>query len=80
MQSNKVTVEIDPRLINLFQRSFGNIEFLTKENKSANQNFDSELGIGSLPGYFRKDIQSFLKQRIPFLKPDQNKVNFYKLK
>lgn len=80
LQSNKVTVEIDPRLINLFQRSFRNIEFLTKENKSANQNFDSELGIGSLPGYFRKDIQSFLKQRIPFLKPDQNKVNFYKKK
>ena len=80
LQSNKVSVEIDPRLINLLQRSFKNIEFLTKENKPIMQNFDSQLGIASLPGYFRKDIQSFSQQKKPFLKPDQNKVDFYKKK
>jgi len=80
LKLNKVTVEIDPRLINLFQRSFKNIEFLTKENKPIMQNFDSQLGIASLPGYFRKDIQSFSQQGKPFLKPDQNKVDLYKKK
>ena len=58
--SNKVFLELDHRLIPLFERSFSaNIKFVSKEMKPTENDYDYHAPIGSLPRFLRPDLQSF---------------------
>jgi tetratricopeptide (TPR) repeat protein len=82
LQSNKnlITLEVDKRLIDIYQRSFENIKIVSKEQEESKENFEHIMGIASLPGYFRKKTTCFSKQISPFLKADSEKVNFFRNK
>ena len=70
----------------LFQRSFPDIEFYSlRENKHEviieyDLNlFDKGIYWMSLGKYVRQDIAEFPKKNIPYLKPNNNKVNEIKI-
>ena len=60
-------VQVDPRLISLFQRSFGGIDFEERGQKSAVR--DHKLFMGDLAGMFRRTINQFPSDSA-FLQPD----------
>ena len=79
-----VIIECDPRLLNLFKRSFPkyhkNFVELGKisNNRNEFQKIDYVLYAGSLGKYYRKNINNFNKKS--FLKIDQNNLNDMKIK
>ncbi len=72
-----VTIECDPRLLNLFKRSFPEysnsfVELGSISNKDYElKKIDYVLYAGSLGRYYRKSLKNFIKG--PFLKIDQEK-------
>ena len=82
-----ISVEADYRLVDLFKRSFPDVEFypfrenkheiLIKYNLSL---FDKGIYWMSLGKYVRQEIADFPKKEIAFLQPDSNKVNEIKSK
>ena len=74
-----VTIECDPRLLNLFKRSFQKysnnfVELGSISSKDDElQKIDHVLYAGSLGRYFRKNISSFIN--VPFFKVDEIKYN-----
>ena len=82
-----ISVEADYRLVDLFKRSFPDVEFypfresrheiLIKYNLSL---FDKGIYWMSLGKYVRQEIADFPKKEIAFLQPDNNKVNEIKSK
>ena len=74
---NKIYIEVDERLYSTFQRSFSDINFVTKNIPQLTQ-YDACFGIASLPSIFRKNIESFDSQKISYLKSDALKTNSYK--
>ncbi len=77
-----ISAEVDYRLVNLFKRSFPDIEFLAiKENKHEIlydydlSLFDKGIYWGSLGKYVRQKISDFPEKNNIFLKPDDNKIN-----
>ena len=82
-----ISVEADYRLVDLFKRSFPDVEFypfrenrheiLIKYNLSL---FDKGIYWMSLGKYVRQEIADFPKKEIAFLQPDINKVNEIKNK
>ena len=57
---SKLIVQIDERLIPLFQRSFpDDIDFRSKDKRVSETEYDEHVPIGSLPKYFRQNIKSF---------------------
>ena len=79
-----VIIECDPRLLNLFKRSFPkyhkNFVELGKISNNINefQKIDYVLYAGSLGKYYRKNINNFNKKS--FIKIDQNNLNDMKIK
>ncbi len=77
-------IECDPRLLNLFKRSFPkyhkNFVELGKISNNINefQKIDYVLYAGSLGKYYRKNINNFHKKS--FIKIDQNNLNDMKIK
>ena len=82
-----ISVEADYRLVDLFKRSFPDVEFypfresrheiLIKYNLSL---FDKGIYWMSLGKYVRQEIVDFPKKEIAFLQPDNNKINEIKSK
>ena len=82
-----ISVEADYRLVDLFKRSFPDVEFypfresrheiLIKYNLSL---FDKGIYWMSLGKYVRQEIADFPKKEIAFLQPDNNKINEIKSK
>ncbi|MDC0182712.1 tetratricopeptide repeat protein [Nitrosomonadales bacterium] len=77
-----ISAEVDYRLVNLFKRSFPEINFFgIKEDKHEiliNHNLtDYDKGIYwmSLGKYVRQNISDFPKESLAFMKPDEKKVN-----
>ena len=71
-----VIIECDPRLVNIFRRSFPSsavrpAQWDIKTGKSIEEDYDLQIPIGSLMRYLRKDITDFYPQRI-LLTPDEN--------
>lgn len=64
------TVALDKRLIPLFQRSLPGFEFIDLEQVSDALGFVEHLPLGSLPGLFRPDLDSFGRAHHPFLLAD----------
>jgi len=73
--SEKVLVECDPRLKNIYQRSFsGNIKFFDNKNTISDDTYDVEIPIGSLPRHLRKHSNDFKRSANSWLKADETKV------
>ena len=81
-ENNRVVIECDQRLKNIFRRSFNYNNFisqsLTLKNKSNFNKFDISIYAGSLSGIFRKKLSDFNYKY--YLKPDEKYVEFYKRK
>jgi len=66
---NKVTVECQPRLVSLLQRSFPDVSVRASNlSPSASCDYDFHIPAGSLMGIFRNHINNFKKFK-PYLKP-----------
>jgi tetratricopeptide (TPR) repeat protein len=68
-----ITVECQPRLVSLLQRSFPDITVRATDLKQmiAIQDYDCHIPAGSLMGIFRNHIDD-LKKFQPYIKPDPN--------
>ena len=73
--NNKYTVTLDSRLINLFERSFKNINFISSQSSIDESSYDYQLPIGSLGKFFRRSIQDFEKQKTSYLFSDNFRSN-----
>jgi len=76
-----ISAEVDHRLVNLFKRSFPNIEFYAVHENKHEFLIDYDLSLfdkgiywGSIGKYVRQKIVDFPKQKIAYLKPNGNKV------
>jgi tetratricopeptide (TPR) repeat protein len=72
--ANKVTVEIDPRLLPLFSRSFPGVHFLPREINLDTLTFDAHCRVDSLGQFLLNDLECFKKRNYPYLKPDIEKT------
>jgi tetratricopeptide (TPR) repeat protein len=80
-QSKKLIVQTDDRLIPLFIRSFpSDIIYYGIEEKIPEDEYDYHIPIGSLPLYFRTDLQSFKKNNGAYLKANNIRVENLKSK
>ena len=71
---NRILVQIDPRLIPLFKRSFPNVDFYSDKEILDPASYKYHALVGSLPKLFRNSKESFINQRKYFLTTDQNKT------
>jgi len=65
--ANSITVIIDPRLLNLFRRSFKKIHFLSPHNFDSSFFYDMQIYMGSLGQYLRPNINAFQNVKNPYL-------------
>lgn len=75
-----IYIEINEKLLPVFNRSFKNLKFVTAKNYPDTNSYDSTFGIASLPGFFRKNINSFHSNRYSFLLSDINKTSIFRQK
>ncbi len=68
-----VCLQLEPRLVPLFQRSFPDVEVLSREKKPP-EDVAAQICIGSLPQYFRKGAADFAHAKAPYLKADADKT------
>jgi tetratricopeptide (TPR) repeat protein len=60
LSCSKLIVQVDPRLVSIFRRSFSdNIDFQPKSDPISESKFDSQIPFGTLPQYFRQNLESF---------------------
>ena len=73
--ANKITCQIDDRLMRIFSHSFPKIEFVSKQEIIATQFLRGHVIIrmGSLPFIFRRSIGDF--NGLPYLKPTNESVS-----
>jgi tetratricopeptide (TPR) repeat protein len=75
-----IYIEINEKLLTVFNRSFKNLKFVTAKNYPNTSSYDSTFGIASLPSFFRKNINSFHINRNSFLLCDKDKTNIFRQK
>ncbi|MDA0868115.1 MAG: tetratricopeptide repeat protein [Proteobacteria bacterium] len=82
-QTCSITLEIAPRLVGLYARSFPGITVrapggLIKDGKIYNdERYDGHIPIGSLPSIYRPDYSSFKKSKAQYLRADPKLVQGY---
>ena len=70
--------QVDKRLIPIFKRSFDKkIIYIDENDFLAEENYDYQIPIGSLPKIFRNTKESFDKVQKKYLKADENKTSIY---
>ena len=67
-------VQVEPRLISLFDRSLGDKCTFYPNNKSLSVKYDKHIAMGSLCQYLRNDEKDFESSRYGFLKDDEIKT------
>lgn len=72
-----VCLQLEPRLVPLFQRSFPGVEVQSRDKKPPSD-VAAQICIGSLPQFFRKDEASFAQARVPYLKADPVKTSAFR--
>jgi ADP-heptose:LPS heptosyltransferase len=73
----RLTLEVDPRLVPLFQRSFPSVSVIARTDSVPAGTFDAQVNIGRLGLFLRPDRASFARQK-PFLTPDPARVAAFK--
>ncbi|HBI82988.1 MAG TPA: hypothetical protein DDY24_04605, partial [Alcaligenaceae bacterium] len=74
---SQVCLQIEPRLVPLFERSFPSITVLPKTNTQP-EDIVAQIPLGSLPKFFRQSAQDFAAATIPYLKADSQKTSVFK--
>lgn len=80
-----VTVECDPRLVPMFQRTFVRTTIIARGDDAAftqlkeKKHINCQLPAGSLPNFFRCHQDDFPKQQ-QFLLADENKIHYWQKK
>lgn len=72
--ANPVTVELDGRLLPLFERSMPGLRFIDKDGPIDESAYDEEMPIGTLGGLLRPDVAAFVRTRRGFLVPDSGRA------
>jgi tetratricopeptide (TPR) repeat protein len=73
-----IYIEVNEKLLPVFNRSFKNLNFVTSKNYPNSNSYDTTFGIASLPRFFRKNINSFDIGRHSFLLSDKDKTSMYR--
>jgi tetratricopeptide (TPR) repeat protein/ADP-heptose:LPS heptosyltransferase len=73
-----IYIEVNEKLLPIFQRSFKNLKFVTEKNYPNSNSYESTFGMASLPHFFRNDINSFNIERDFFLLSDKDKKNIFR--
>jgi hypothetical protein len=73
-----IYLEVDEKLLPVFNRSFKNLKFVTERNRPKSDSYETTFGIASLPSFFRKNVNSFNIERNSFLKSDKNKTSTFR--
>ena len=69
---SKLLVKVDKRLVPLFKRSFSpEVQFFEKDTIIPEADYDYHIPMGSLPRYFRRDLEDFKDASEGFLKADR---------
>jgi len=68
------TMQLDGRLMRLFERSMPQMQFVDKELELSAGDYDEQISVGSLGAYFRPDIASFSRTKTGYLTPDPVRV------
>jgi tetratricopeptide (TPR) repeat protein len=70
---------VDPRLEKIFERSFNKkIVFINDKKEIDGLDYEFHIPMGSLPMYYRNSINEFPKEKVNYLKADEDKTNKYK--
>ena len=69
-----ISVQVDPRLVSLLNRSMGDICTFYPENKPVPFEYEEHIAMGSLCKYLRRDEKDFKSSRYGFLKDDKIKT------
>ena len=67
----KLIVKIDIRLMEIYQRSFPNIKFISSNVEVNEQDYDYHLSIGSLPKFYRNNLKDFENNNNSYLKTNK---------
>ena len=74
--SSKLIVQTDPRLVDLFKRSFpDSIEFRSRDEIVSETEYDAHLPLGSAPLHFRQTLESFKGRSEGWLSACSTRVN-----
>ncbi len=66
---NNIYFRVEPRLIELFQRSFPELRVISSKNPVP-KDVLAQVALGSLPQYFRRSVADFDQARFPYLCSD----------
>lgn len=77
-EKNVIYLEVNEKLLPVFNRSFKNLNFVTAKNYPKSDTYETTFGIASLPSFFRKNVNSFNIERNSFLKSDKNKTSVFR--
>lgn len=72
-QVPNVCLQLESRLVSLFQRSFPGVEVIGKDKKTPTD-VAAQICIGSLPQFYRKSQADFAAAQVPYLKSDTAKT------
>ena len=73
-----IYVEVNEKLLPVFNRSFKHLKFVTARNHPSADSYDTTFGIASLPSFFRSNVNSFDIERRSFLLSDEDKASTYR--
>ena len=80
-KSKNVVVECDSRLLPLYRRSFPkNTQFIHDRVHISDEEYDSQIAIGSLPKYLRQDVNDFKSSAAGWLRADVDKIKMLREK
>jgi tetratricopeptide (TPR) repeat protein len=72
---SELLVQVDSRLVKLFERSFsGKVTIYPNAKKISERQYDSHISMGSLPKYLRNDLESFKKSSQGYLFADRKRA------
>jgi tetratricopeptide (TPR) repeat protein len=69
-RANRLVVEVDPRLVALFRRSFPGIEILAQGNEAGEVSFDAQVLMASIGQHLRRHWNDFPLRETGYLIPD----------
>lgn len=72
--TKSVIVQVDPRMIEIWQRSFPEIHFIGRNMNLDESEFGTHLPAGDLPKLFRRTREKFVPREGGFLKADDSRV------
>jgi hypothetical protein len=70
-RANSVVVEVEPRLVKLFARSFAAVRVIGRGEKAPDENVKAQIAMASLGQYLRPDLQNFVRPPPTYLAADR---------